>query len=329
MNINRNRTFQIAATALVLASALTACGQEGDGGAQEGAGSGAKASSGGRPTVCLVMKSLGNEYFQAMQKGAEQHVAQRGDLVLKASGIQNETDIDGQVAAVNSCITAQAQAIVVAPADSRALVAPLGRAVKAGIKVVNIDVKLDDGALKAAGLDIPFVGPDNTEGARLSGEALGKSLGQGAKVVILEGNPGAANAQQRKAGFEAAARAAGLTVVDSKTAHWETDEAYTVVGNWLTTHPEIQGVLASNDSMALGAVKAVQAKQSKVKIASFDNIEAIRPYVKDGSVVATVDQYGAQQAANGIDEAMKAVKGEQPQGWVKTKITLVTAADLG
>ncbi|MFD7031545.1 sugar ABC transporter substrate-binding protein [Streptomyces sp. NPDC059917] len=318
-------------TVLALASALTACGQEGDGAGAAGSGSGAKAS-GGRPTVCLVMKSLGNEYFQAMQKGAEDHVARRGDLVLKASGIQNETDIDGQVAAVNSCITAQAQAIVVAPADSRALVAPLGRAVKAGIKVVNIDVKLDDGALKTAGLDIPFVGPDNTEGARLSGEALGKSLGPGAKVVILEGNPGAANAQQRKAGFEAAARTAGLTVVDSKTAHWETDEAYTVVGNWLTTHPEIQGVLASNDSMALGAVKAVQAKQGKqgkVKIASFDNIEAIRPYVKDGSVVATVDQYGAQQAADGIDEAMKAVKGEKPQSWVKTKITLVTAADLG
>ncbi|WP_327167230.1 sugar ABC transporter substrate-binding protein [Streptomyces subrutilus] len=323
MSVNRNRSFLIAScTTLLLASALTACGQEGEGAADR------KASA--RPTVCLVMKSLGNEYFQTMQKGAEEHAKQRGDLVLRASGIQNETDIDGQVAAINGCITDRADAIVVAPADSRALVAPLGRAVKAGVKVVNIDVKLDDGALAAAGLEIPFVGPDNTEGARLSGEVLGKALGRGAKVVILEGNPGAANAQQRKAGFEAAARAAGLEVVDSKTAHWETDEAYTVVGNWLTTHPDVRGVLASNDSMALGAVKAVQAKQSKVKIASFDNIEAVRPYVKDGTVVATVDQYAAQQAGDGIDQAMKAVKGEEPpKGWVKTTIKVVTAADLG
>ncbi|MEV7730319.1 sugar ABC transporter substrate-binding protein [Streptomyces sp. NPDC087917] len=327
MTSNRNRSLLIAASSLLLlGGTLTACGQEG-GMEANPAGGGAK---GGRPTVCLVMKSLGNEYFQAMQKGAEAHVKQRGDLDLKASGIQNETDIDGQVAAINGCITDQAAAIVVAPADSRALVAPLGRAAKAGIKVINIDVKLDDGALKAAGLDIPFVGPDNTEGARLSGEALGKALGKGGKVVILEGNPGAANAQQRKAGFEAAAKAAGLEVVDSKTAHWETDEAYTVTGNWLTSHPDIQGILASNDSMALGAVKAVQGKPgSKIKIVSFDNIEAIRPYVKDGTVLATVDQYGAEQAADGIDEAMKAVKGEQPQAWVKTKLTVVTAADLG
>ncbi|MFD8151650.1 substrate-binding domain-containing protein [Streptomyces sp. NPDC059720] len=250
-------------------------------------------------------------------------------MKLKASGIQNETDIDGQVAAINGCITDQVDALVVAPADSRALVAPLGRAVKAGIKVINIDVKLDDGALESAGLDIPFVGPDNTEGARLSGKVLGEALGKGAKVVILEGNPGAANAQQRKAGFEAAAKAAGLTVVDSKTAHWETDEAYTVMSNWLTKHPDIKGVLASNDSMALGAIKAIQAKQSKIKIASFDNIEAIRPYVKEGTVLATLDQYGAEQAANGIDEAMKAIKGEDLQTWVKTEIKVVTAEDLG
>lgn len=325
-----NSRFVLPTTALLLAAALTGCGQEGDG--STAGGNQAKSSAqGGKPTVCLVMKSLGNEYFQTMQKGAEEHAAKRGDLTLHSSGIQNETDIDGQIAAINRCITDRAAALVVAPADSRALVAPLGRAAKAGLKIVNIDVKLDDGALKSAGLDIPFVGPDNQEGARLSGAALAKALGTGGKVVILEGNPGAANAQQRKAGFVAAAAACGLTVVDSKTAHWETDEAYTVVSNLLTTHPDLQGVLASNDSMALGAVKAISAagKKGKVKIASFDNIEAIRPYVKDGNVVATVDQFAAQQAGDGIDQAMKALAGEKLQPWVKTDLKVITASDLG
>jgi ribose transport system substrate-binding protein len=323
--MNRKPAVLSATAALLLATALTGCGQEGDGATSDGA------SKGGKPTVCLVMKSLGNEYFQTMQKGAQDHARQRGDLTLTASGIQNETDIDGQVAAINRCITDKAAALVLAPADSQALVAPLKRAVKAGIKVVNIDVKLDDAALKAAGLDVPFVGPDNTEGARLSGAVLAKALGKDGKAVILEGNPGAANAQQRKAGFVAAAAAGGLRVLDSKTAHWETDEAYTVVSNMLTAHPDLQGILASNDSMALGAVKAVAAagKKSQVKVASFDNIEAIRPYVKDGSVVATVDQFAAKQAGDGIDQAMKLIAGDKVQGWVKTDVKVITASDLG
>ncbi|WP_424216395.1 sugar ABC transporter substrate-binding protein (plasmid) [Streptomyces sp. BI20] len=314
--------------ALALGALLTGCGQEG-GAAAGPAGSGAVKSPGGRPTVCLIMKSLGNEYFQTMREGAEAHAKKRADLDLVASGIQNETDVDGQVAAVNRCVTEGAEALVIAPADSRALVAPLVRAAKSGVKVVNIDVKLDEDALRAAGQAVPFVGPDNTEGARLSGEALAKSLGKGAKVVLLEGNPGAANAAQRKAGFEAAAKAGGLELVDSKTAHWETDEAYTVVGNWLTAHPDVRGIMASNDSMALGAVKAVQGRKADVRIVGFDDIEAIRPYVKDGTVLATVDQYAADQASHGIDAAMRAIAGESPEPWVKTPIKLVTAGDLG
>ncbi|MEU7583198.1 sugar ABC transporter substrate-binding protein [Streptomyces sp. NPDC041068] len=313
------------ACALGAATALTACGQEGEGSAADEPG------DGGRPTVCLVMKSLGNEYFQVMEKGAKAHAKKRDDLDLKTSGIQNETDIDGQVAAINRCVTDRVDALVIAPADSRALVAPLQRAEKQGLKVINIDVKLDDGALKAAGMKVPFVGPDNEQGARLSGEVLAEELGKGAEVALLEGSPGADNARRRTAGFRAAAEAGGLKVVSSKTAHWETDEAYNVLGNILTAHPDIKGVLASNDSMALGALKAIDAKKAaaSVKIASFDNIEAIRPYVKKGRVVATVDQYAAKQAADGIDQAMKAIEGDEPTGWVKTDVKVVTADDLG
>ncbi|MEV0536579.1 sugar ABC transporter substrate-binding protein [Kitasatospora sp. NPDC050463] len=315
-----------ACTALVLAAALTACGQEGDNSQSTSA-----AAKGGKPTVCLVMKSLGNEYFQTMEKGAEEHAGQRGDLTLNATGIQNETDIDGQVAAVNKCITDKAAALVIAPADSRALIAPLQRASKAGMKLVNIDVKLDDAALKSAGLDVPFVGPDNAAGAQKSGDVLAKALGAGGKVVILEGVSGAANAQQRKAGFEAAATAGGLQVLDSKSANWETDQAYTVTTNLITAHPDLQGVMASNDNMALGAIKAIAAakKQGQIKVTSFDNVDAIHPYVQDGTVVATVDQYAAKQAGDGIDVAMNEIAGQQVSSWVKTDVKVITKADLG
>jgi ribose transport system substrate-binding protein len=315
-----NRRIALTALALVMTMPLAACGQEGD--------TTAAPPKAGKPTVCLVMKSLANEYFQQMQQGAKAHETKRGDFTLSAAGTQNETDVDGQISLVDTCITKQVQAIVIAPADSKALVASVAKAEKAGVKVVNIDVKLDDAALKAAGVDVPFVGPDNRDGAKQSGMALAKVLGKGAKVVILEGNPGADNAAQRKNGFTDAIAEAGLTLVDSKTAHWETDEANAVFGNMLTAHPEIQGVLASNDSMALGALKVIEERKANVKVASFDNIPAVKPFLASGVMVATLDQYGSQQAAFGIDYAMKMIAGEQLTGWQKTEVKLITKENV-
>jgi ribose transport system substrate-binding protein len=318
-----NRRVTLAAIVTVAAVIpLAACGQENTGNA-------ASTKPTGKPTVCLVMKSLANEYFQQMQKGAVDHVAQLGNVTLDSSGTQNETDVDGQVALVEKCITKQVQAIVLAPADSKALVQSVAKAVKAGLKVVNIDVKLDDAALKQAGVDAPFVGPDNREGAKLSGLELAKALGKGAKVAILEGNPGADNALQRKNGFNDAVAQGGLQLLDSKTAHWETDEAHTVFGNMLTAHPDIQGVLASNDSMALGIIKVIEERKANIKVASFDNIAAVKQYLQSGVMVSTLDQYGSQQAANGIDYALKMINGEQVTGWQKTPVKVITKDNVG
>lgn len=312
----------LTAFALLATSALTACGTE-DTTADK------PPKPEGKPEICLVMKSLANEFFQDMEKGAKAHVAERGDLKLDASGIQNETDVDGQVALIDKCITKQVQAIVLAPADSKALVQSVAKAQKAGIKVVNIDVRLDQKALQQAGVtDVPYVGPDNRLGAKKSGEVLAKTLGKGAKVVILTGNPGADNAAQRQAGFEDAVKEGKLELVSTKTAHWETDEANTVFGNLLTAHPDIQGVMSSNDSMSLGALKVIEERNPKIKVASFDNIPAIRPYLKKGEVVSTVDQFASKQAADGIDFAMKMLDGETITGWQKTDIKLITKKDL-
>lgn len=317
----KRRTVLVAFAVLTTTLGLAACGQESTGKA-------APAKT-GKPTVCLVMKSLANQYFQDMQKGAVAHVSQRGDLKLESVGTQNETDVDGQVALVDKCITEQVSALIIAPADSKALVQSVAKAAKAGIKVVNIDVKLDDGALSQAGVQVPFVGPDNADGAKQSGLALAKALGNGAKVVILEGNPGADNAAQRKKGFQDAVTEAGLTLLDSKTAHWETDEAHTVFGNMLTAHPDIQGVMSSNDSMSLGVIKVIQERNANIKVASFDNIDAVKPYLQNGPVLATLDQFGSQQAANGIDYAMKMIGGENVTGWQKTPVKLITKDNVG
>ncbi|TIT73672.1 MAG: sugar ABC transporter substrate-binding protein, partial [Mesorhizobium sp.] len=173
-----------------------------------------------------------------------------------AVGMKDERDFAAQVDAIENFITQNYNIIVVAPADSKAMVTPIAKALKAGIKVINIDVALDEKAKKKAGVDLAFFGPDNRAGVKLAGDALGKALGKGGKVVILEGNPEADNAKQRKLGFDDSVKEYKLKLLDSKTAHWETEEANTLMTNFLTQHPDIQGVMAANDSMALGVVKA-------------------------------------------------------------------------
>jgi ribose transport system substrate-binding protein len=284
-----------------------------------------------KPVVGLVMKSLANEFFKSMEEGARAFAQADGTFTLVPVGMNSETDIETQVSAVENFITKKVDLICVAPADSVGMVAPVKRAIKAGITVVNFDVKLDDDALAKAGLaDLVFVGPDNQEGAYLAGKELAAKIGNGGKVFIIEGNPGADNAKMRKAGFDKAAREAGLNVLVSRTAHWETEEANTLVTNLLTQYPDVQGIMAANDSMALGVVKALDAagKSGKVLVVGFDNIPAIQKLVKEGKVLATIDQFGPDMAANCIKTGFRMKKGEKVTGWVKTPVKLITAKDL-
>ncbi len=284
-----------------------------------------------QPKVGLVMKSLANEFFKDMTEGAVAHQKKRGDFDLKTIGMKDETDFDAQTTAVESFVTQKMDVIVLAPADSKAMVAPVARALKAGVTVINFDVALDQAAMKKAGLNLAFVGPDNRAGAKLAGDALAKAVGPGAKVVIIEGNPGADNAQQRKAGFMDSVKEGKLNVVASRTAMWETEEANKVFTNILTANPDIKGVMVANDSMALGVAKALDAagQGGKILVVGFDNIPAIRPLIKQGKVLATVDQFGSQMAANAIDLGIKSRKDGKPlEGWVKTPIELVTAKNL-
>jgi len=284
-----------------------------------------------KPKIGLVQKSLANEFFKQMQAGAEKYAAVNTDKFdFKAVGMKDERDFAAQVDAIENFVTQKYDVIVVAPADSKAMVTPMAKALKAGVKVINIDVELDKDAKKAAGIDLAFFGPDNRAGAKMAGDALASKLGPGGKVVILEGNPEADNAVQRKLGFMDAVNEGKLQLLDSKTAHWETEEANTLMTNFLTQYHDIQGVMAANDSMALGVVKALDAAglAGKVQVVGFDNIPAVQPLVKNGKMLATIEQYGADMAVLGINYGLKELAGEKFSGWVKTPIKLIEAKDL-
>ena len=287
------------------------------------------ADTAAKPKVGLVMKSLANEFFVTMQEGAKDYQkSHAADFDMITNGIKNETDTSAQIDIVNQMILAKVNAIVIAPADSKALVTVLKKASDAGIKVVNIDNRLDPGVLKSKNLDIPFVGPDNRKGSKLVGDYLAKQLAAGDKVGIIEGVPTTTNAQQRTAGYKDAMDAAGMKIVSTQSGNWEIDQGQKVASAMLSEYPDLKALLAGNDNMALGAVSAVRAagKAGKVLVVGYDNIAAIKPMLQDGRVLATADQAAAQQAVFGIQNALKLVKGEKvdaKDGVIETPVELV------
>lgn len=313
---------------LLIAAAVVGCG-----GSRETASSpnAATPPSPGKPRIALVMKSLANEFFATMAEGAKTHQAEHpGDYELIVNGIKDERDLSRQVALVDEMIAQGVGAIVIAPADSKALVSACKRARDAGIVVVNIDNKLDDAVLADQKIAVPFVGPDNRAGARKVGEFLAKRLKPGDQVGVLEGIRTAFNGQQRRLGFEDAMKAANLTIADSQTAQWEMDQANRIAAAMLGEHPQIKGLLCCNDSMALGALAAVKSagRSGDVLIVGFDNIAAIRSAIKAGSVLATADQHADQLAVYGIELALKLLKGEGPPADTTTPVDLITAESL-
>jgi ribose transport system substrate-binding protein len=100
--------------------------------------------------------------------------------------------------------------------------------------------------------------------------------------------------------------------------------------NLLTRYPDVQGVMCANDSMALGVVRAIEAagKSGKVQVVGFDNIGACQELIKEGKMLATVDQFGPEMAANAIKVGFR-IKGEEKlSGWVRTDVKVVSAKDL-
>ncbi|MBH8611123.1 sugar ABC transporter substrate-binding protein [Pseudomonas mohnii] len=284
-----------------------------------------------KPKVALVMKSLANEFFLTMEDGAKAYQKGHSDeFDLISNGIKDETDTAGQTRIVEQMILAKVNALVIAPADSKAMVPVIKKAVDAGITVINIDNQLDPAVVKSKNINVSFVGPDNRKGARLVGEYLAKQLKAGDEVGIIEGVSTTTNAQARTAGFKDAMEASQVKVVSVQSGDWEIDKGNKVAASILSEYPQVKALLAGNDSMAVGVVSAVRAagKAGRVQVVGYDNINAIKPMLKDGRVLATADQFAARQAVFGIETALKIIKGEKvdigANGVIETPVELVT-----
>jgi ribose transport system substrate-binding protein len=280
--------------------------------------------------IGLVMKTLTNPFFIEMEKGARRAEKALGVTLIVKTAAQ-ETSIEQQIQLVNDLIAAKVDAIVIAPGDSQRLVPTLKKAADAGIRIVNIDNRLDPEALAQAGLGtVPFVSVDNDAGAYKAGRFLAEGATPGTQAAILEGIRSADNARQR---MEGARRALlenkNIQVVASETANWKIDEGYAVTKAMFAKHPNISLLFAANDMMAMGAIKYLQESgHTKVRVAGYDALAEALAEIQAGHMVATVDQQAAEQGYQGVALAVRLLQGESVAANTVIDTRLVTAATL-
>lgn len=284
-----------------------------------------------KATVALVMKSLNDPFVVSMIEGARNYQRHyTSQLDLTTHGTLTDNDVAGQIHIVESLIDAKTNAIVIAPADSFALVPVAAKAIAAGVIVIAIDNPFDEAAQDAAHITIPFVGPDSRRGARLVGAYLGSKLKAGDEVGIIEGPTNDRNAQQRTVGFKDAMNAAGMHIADTDGGEWTVASGKAIALQMLYAHPALRGLLCANDNIAMGAIDAVRiaGKKDRVLVTGYNNIDAVQPMLDDGRLLATVEQFGARQAVFGVDVAVKALLERRRQKdlspYMETPVQLVT-----
>ena len=322
-------------TSFLSALLLCACGDSGGPAVSSVAQVAAKpapalATQAERKRIGLVMKTLTNPFFVEMEKGARRAERELGvDLQVKTAA--QETSIEQQIQIVEDMIAAKVDAIVIAPGDSQRLVPVLKKAADSGIKVVNLDNRLDPEAVKQAGLaPIPFVSVDNEKGAYGAAKFAAARIDKPTEAAILEGIRSADNARQRMEGARRAfAENKAIKLVASESANWKIDEGFSVTSQIITKNPNVKLIFAANDMMGLGALKFLQeAGKTDVQVIAYDALAEAVAEVRAGRLLVTVDQQAAEQGFQGVALAMRLLKGESVPEILLIDTRLVTAESL-
>lgn len=307
---------------ILLASVLmlTACGGGGDADKAKEPESGTDAAAeqtedkAVEGLVGLSVSTLNNPFFVSLTEGAE---SKAKDLGIDLNVVDAGDDAAKQISDVEDLISKDIKVLIINPVDSDAISAVVQDAVDAGIKVISVDRAVN-------GVDVDSaIASDNVAGARLAAEYLVSLVGEGADVAELEGVSGTSAAIDRGQGFNEVA-SESLNVVAKQTANFNRVEGLTVMENILQSQPDLKGVFAHNDEMALGALEAIDSAGKDVVVVGFDATDDAVKAVEDGTMAATVAQKPALMGETSVEVAGQLLKGESVEAVIGVEVELVT-----
>lgn len=262
-------------------------------------------------SVGLSVSTLNNPFFVTLVDGAK---AKAQELNVDLTVVDAGDDAAKQVNDIDDLISKNISVLIVNPVDSDA-VAPAVKAAKdAGIKVVAVDRAVNGETVDCQ------IASDNVAGAKMATQYLEELVGKGAKVAELQGVPGASATVDRGKGFHEVADA-DLDVVASQTANFNRAEGLTVMENILQANPDIKGVFAHNDEMALGALEAIGDKG--IVVVGFDATDDAKAAVEAGTLAATIAQQPDLMGATAIEVAVKLASGQTVDASIPVEVTLI------
>ena len=289
--------------------------------------------AGGKPEKTVVIgfipMTMNNEYFVTMVNAAKIEAQKQGVELLVQAG-ERHGSADEQLRIIEDMITREVSAICVVPSSSTGLISAIKKAQAAGIPVINLDTRIDPAAVKEAGLkSVPYIGTNNYDGAKMGGEyALAKLGIAGKEVAVLTGISGQQNAADRRNGFVDSTKGK-VTVVAEQTANWEVEQGYNVFQNILQANPKVGFVFASNDNMGLGALRAAkEAGRDDIIVLGYDAIGGALEAVEKGDMAGTVAQFPAEMGIQGVQAALKAIKGQSVPEITFTKTQVIDKVNV-
>ncbi len=274
-------------------------------------------------TIAVLTKNQTNPFFQAERVGAAKAAEAMHAKVLQYVPTQPDS-IPEQMSQIDDVVTKKPDAIVMVPVDYKAMVAGVQKINAAKIPVVNVTDR------SAGGDFVSFVGADDYSIAKATAEVLLKAMGGKGDVIIIEGVRGAATAQDRLRGFkDAIAEFPGAKLVASQPGNYQRLQAMQVMENLLQSNPNVAGVMAANDAMAIGAMDALADASSKAQIIGINGTKEAVDAIKAGKMLATGDYNGFVQGCIGTEIAIRYLRHEPVPKKVTQPSVVVEKANLG
>ena len=268
----------------------------------------------GNGSVGLSVSTQNNPFFVTLVEGAKKQASALGvQLTVADAG----DDAAKQTSDIEDLVASGISVLIVNPVDSDAVTGAVEAAMAKGVKVIAVDR-----AVNGTEIDCQ-IASDNVLGAELATQFIVDTLGEGAMVAELQGVTGASAAIDRSQGFHNIADAK-LKTVSSQTANFDRTEGMSVMENMLQANPDIQGVFAANDEMALGAMEAISGAGKSIVVVGFDATDDAIASIKAGQMAATIAQQPDLIGSTSVEYAVKLIGGESIPKSVPVEVTLVT-----
>ncbi|MDR1956466.1 MAG: sugar ABC transporter substrate-binding protein [Treponema sp.] len=273
--------------------------------------------------VGMVLKTLNSQYWRTLAAGARDAAkAHQVDLILL--GPPAEDAVEEQLALVREVLDQGIQVLVFSPSQPVRAVPVLMEAKQRGIPVIVVDTAMPDTFQDYA----VFIGTANGVAGRQGAQGLLEKLNPGARVALMDGDPGNTTTGERIRAAEEVLRAAGLTIVAREAAYSDRERAYRIMQNLLQERSDIDGVFAANDEMALGALRALQQQgRHDVTVIGVDGTADALHSILRGELYGSLAQKPYEMGRLSIEGALDLVAGRVRERQILNSTELVTIAN--